>query len=103
MADTYLRITQTSRPQMGNQAIALANNLRDLRDRADALNDSASNMHDGATFTTVELMFGLSAGQGGNFVTLLQQLHDILNTNTTVAGVDRLARLDEFIGRLAGQ
>lgn len=104
MANDFLKITQGSgRPTPGAQAIGLANALRDVRDRADALNDMASHMHDGATFTTVEANFGLPGGTGGAFVTMLQNLHDILNTNTTVAGADRLSRLDEYIARLAGQ
>jgi hypothetical protein len=103
MANDYLKITQTNRPQPGNQAISLANQLRDVRDKADALNDMAGRMHDGVTFTTVEANFGLPAGTGGNFVTLLQQLQDILNGTTEVTGANRLARLDEFVSRLAGQ
>ena len=83
--------------------MGLANQLRDLRDKADALNDAASHMHDGATYTLVETRFGLAPGAGANFVTMLQQLQDILNTNATIAGADRLSRLDEFVARLAGQ
>lgn len=103
MANDYLSISKTNRPQLGSQVISLANLLRDVRDRVDALNDSASHMHDGATFTAVETNFGLPAGTGGNFVTLLQNLQDILNTGNTIAGATRLANLDEFVARLAGQ
>lgn len=88
---------------MGNQLIRLANMLREVRDLSDALNDAASHMHDGATFTTVEANFGLPGGAGGNMVTLLQQMHDILNTDTAVSDANRLSRLDEFVSRLAGQ
>lgn len=103
MANDYLKITQTNRPQPGHQLVGLANLLRDVRDKADALNDMASRMHDGATFTAVETNFGLPGGTGGNFVTMLQQLQDILNGNTEVTGANRLSRLDEFVARLAGQ
>lgn len=102
MANDYIKITQAGRPQLGSQVIRLANLLREVRDLADAVNDAAGHMHDGVTYTTVETNFGLSGG-GSNFVSLLQNTHDILNTNTTVAGVDRLSRLDEFVARLAGQ
>ena len=67
------------------------------------MNDAASHMHDGANYAMVETRFGLAGGAGANFVTMLQQLHDILNSNATVAGADRLSRLDEFVARLAGQ
>jgi hypothetical protein len=103
MANDFLAITATSRPQMGNQAIRLANLLREVRDLADALNDAANHMHDGATFTTVEQRFGLPGGTGANFVTLLGYVQEILNTSTAVSDANRLARLDEFVGRVAGQ
>lgn len=103
MAIDYVVITKTNRPHMASQAIAAANVLRDLRDRIDALNDAASHMHDGSNFALVESQFGLSGGAGGNWVTMLQQIQDILNTNVTVAGATRLAQLDEFVSRVAGQ
>ena len=102
MPNDYIAITRTNRPQMGTQAIRLANLLREVRDLCDALNDAASRMHDGVAYTTVESNFGLSGG-GANFVTLLQQTHDILNGNTEVTGANRLSRLDEVVNRLAGQ
>lgn len=103
MAIDYIVITKTNRPQLANQAIRLANLLREVRDLSDALNDVASHMHDGANYALVESQFGLSGGAGGNFVTLLQQNHDILNTSVAVSDANRLARLDEFVARLAGQ
>lgn len=103
MAIDYQVITKSNRPQLGSQAVGLANQLRDLRDKADALNDAASHMHDGANFAMVEAQFGLAPGAGGNFVTMLQQMQDILNSNATIAGATRLANLDEFVARLAGQ
>lgn len=103
MAIDYQQISKTNRPNLGAEAIAFANALRDVRDKCDALNDAAAHMHDGSNFATVETMFGLTGGQGSNWVTLLQQTHDILNTNATVAGADRLSRLDEIVARVAGQ
>jgi hypothetical protein len=103
MANDFIKITATSRPQMGNQVIRLANLLREVRDLTDALNDAAGRMHDGATYTTVESNFGLPGGTGANFVTLLGYVQEILNTSTAVSDANRLARLDEFVSRLAGQ
>lgn len=103
MADDYIRVTPTNRPQMGNQTIRLANLVREVRDLTDAINDAASHMHDGVTYTTVESNFGLSAGTGANFVTLLGLIQTIFNTNTDVTGANRQSQLDEFVSRLAGQ
>lgn len=103
MANDFLAIQRQGRTNLGSQLVSLANALRDVRDKCDALNDAASHMHDGATYTTVESQFGITAGQGANFVSLMGLLNNILNTNVTVAGTDRLAQLDEFVARLAGQ
>lgn len=103
MANDYIIITKTNRPQLGTQTVRFANLLRELRDLNDALLDAANHMHDGATYTTVEAQFGLPGGTGANFVSLLALGNDILNTNATVAGATRLAQLDEIVARLAGQ
>lgn len=103
MANDYIIITRTNRPQLGSQIIAAANRLKELRELVRGLADVAGHMHDGATYTTLEAQFGIPAGSGANFVTLLGLLDNILNTNTTVAGTDRLSQLNEFVGRLAGQ
>lgn len=103
MANDFLVISKTNRTQPASQAIRLANLLREVRDLADAVNDMASHMHDGATFTTVEAQFCLPGGTGGNFVTMLQQMQDILNTNATIAGQTRLDNMDAFVARIAGQ
>lgn len=103
MPNDYVAITRVNRPNPGNQIVRLANLIREVRDLSDALNDMAGRMHDGVTYTTLEANFGLSAGAGANFVTLLQQTNDILNTNVEVTGANRLSRLDEVVSRLAGQ
>lgn len=103
MANDFIVVTKTNRPQLGTQLIRAANDLRGLRDLVDALLDAANHMHDGVTYTTLEAQFGLPAASGANFITLLTAVSDILNTNATVAGATRLAQLDEFVARLAGQ
>lgn len=102
MANDFIKIQSPSRPQMGTQIVRLANLVREVRDLADALNDAAGHMHDGATYTTVESNFGLTGG-GANFVTLLGLINNILNTNGEVTGANRISQLDEFVARLAGQ
>lgn len=103
MAADYLAITKTNRPQLGNQLIAAANRLRELRDLVDALNDAGQHMFNGGDYTMFETQFGVASGQGANALTLLGLMHNILNTNTEVTGANRLSQLDEFVARLAGQ
>jgi hypothetical protein len=50
-----------------------------------------------------EAQFGLAAGQGANALSLLGLINTILNTSGEVTGANRLAQLDEFQARLAGQ
>lgn len=103
MAADYIKITKTNRPQMGNQLIRAANLTRELRDLIDALNDAGSHMFNGADYAVFEEQFGLVAGTGANTLTLMGLINNILNTNTDVTGANRLAQIDEFVSRLAGQ
>lgn len=102
MANDYIVVTRTNRPNLGTQIITAANRLKELRELVDGLADVAGHMHDGVTYTTFEQQFGLS-GNGANVITLLGLIHTIFNTNGEVTGANRLAQLDEFVGRLAGQ
>ncbi len=103
MAADYLVITKTNRPMMGSQWIALANQIRQVRDLCDALNDAGSHQFNGSDYTVLEAQVGLAPGTGANALSLLGLINTILNTNTDVTGVNRLAQLDEFVARVAGQ
>jgi hypothetical protein len=103
MAADYIVVAKTNRPQLGAQLVNLANRLREVRDLCDALNDIGQHQFNGADFSLFEAQFGLTAGTGANTLTLLGLINTILNTSGTVAGVDRLSQLDEFVSRLAGQ
>lgn len=103
MAADYLVITKTNRPQLGSQLIRAANMMRELRDMVDALNDVGQHQFDGGDFAMFEAQFGISTGQGANALTLLGLINTILNTNTDVTGANRMAQLNEFVDRLAGQ
>lgn len=103
MAADYIVVTKTNRPQLGSQLIRAANLTRELRDLVDALVDAGDHMNDGSSWAMMEAQFGLAAGTGANTLTLMGLIQTILNTNATVAGTDRLAQLDEFVARLAGQ
>jgi hypothetical protein len=101
MAADFISVTKTSRPQLGNQLIRAANLTRELRDLIDALNDAGQHMFTGADYTVFEAQFGVTGG--ANVLTLLGLINNILNTNGEVTGANRLAQLDEFVARLAGQ
>lgn len=103
MAADFLAITKTNRPQLGTQLVRAANLTRELRDLIDALNDAGQHMFNGGDFSMFETQFGIGAGSGGNTLTLLGLINTILNSNTDVTGANRLAQLDEFVARLAGQ
>lgn len=103
MAADYLVITKTNRPQLENQLIRAANLTRELRDLVDALNDVGGHMFTGGDYSVFEAQFGVASGQGANALTLLGLAQTIFNTNTDVTGANRLAQLDEFVSRLAGQ
>lgn len=103
MAADYIVITKTNRPQLGSQLIRAANQLKELRELVDGINDVGQHQFNGADYAMFEAQFGLLPGSGANTLALLGLINNILNTNGTVAGVDRLAQLDEFVGRLAGQ
>lgn len=101
MAADYITVTKTNRPQLGNQLIAAANRLRELRDLVDALNDAGAHMFDGADYSVFEAQFGVTGG--ANVLSLIGLLNTILNTNGDVTGANRLSQIDEFVSRLAGQ
>lgn len=103
MAADYIVISRTNRPQLGNQLIAAANRLKELRELVDGLNDAGQHMFDGADYSVMETQFGLAAGTGANTLTLIGYLQEIFNSETEVTGATRLARIDEFQSRLAGQ
>lgn len=101
MAADFIVVTKTSRPQMGTQLIRLANLLREVRDLSDAINDAGNHMFDGADYSLFESQFGVTGG--ANVLTLMGLVNNILNTSGEVTGANRLAQLDEFVSRLAGQ
>lgn len=103
MAADYIAIVKTNRPQLGNQLIAAANRLKELRELVDGINDIANHQFEGADYSMFEQQFGITAGQGANALTLLGLINNILNTSGDVPGANRLSQLDEFQSRLAGQ
>ena len=101
MADDFVVVNRAK--QHGNNTVRIADLLRELRELIDKEMDAFDHMNNGVTYATAETQFGLPSGAGANFGTLLGNLRDILNTSVEVTGANRLARLDEFVGRLAGQ
>lgn len=101
MAADYIVVNRTK--QLGNQLVRAADLTRELRELVDKLSDAKDHSFNGADFTVLEANFGLAAGTGPNVSTLIGLVQTIFNTNTDVTGANRLAQLDEFCARLAGQ
>jgi len=102
MASDYIEVDRAK--QLGGQLVRLANLIEEVRNLAAGLRDKADhNVADGPVYTDLETNFGLGTGDGGSVATLLLYMDEIFNSSTTVAGSDRLARLEEFVARIGGQ
>jgi hypothetical protein len=98
MAINHIKVLRTE--QLGADLIDLSRQLQSTRDKANRLIDIANTLWDSGDFATLEDRFGLETGNGGDVLFLLSYLDEILNTNTTVSGADRLARINDFCARL---
>lgn len=106
MAADYIVITKTNRPQLGAQLIRAANLLKELRELIDGLADVSNRQFNGGDYTKFLSQFGVTVDAdvtAANVMTLIGLIQTIFNSNTDVTGVNRLAQLDEFVARLAGQ
>jgi hypothetical protein len=101
MAADFITVDRSK--QLGNKLVRAAELFRELRELVDCISDAKDHSFDGADFSLMETNFGLDTGVGGNTATLIGYMNEILNTETTVAGDVRKARIDEFCARLAGQ
>lgn len=101
MAADFIVVNRTK--QLGNTLVAVASNLRQLREDIDKLNDAVGHSFNVSDYSVMEANFGLASGTGANTATLIGLINTIVNTNGTVAGQTRLDQLDEFAARLAGQ
>ncbi len=102
MAADFIALDKTKTE--GARIVALANALLGVRQNVAALNANAARMVDaGPDYKVLQARTGVSITYAGDLSTLLLYMEEIFNSNTTVAGADRLARLDEFIARIAGQ
>lgn len=101
MAADFIAL-DTTKP-MGRNIVRLAELVREVRELIDKLNDNKDHMVDSLVYTVLESRTGASTAYSGNLATLLGYMQEIFNSNATVAGADRLARLDEFVARVAGQ
>lgn len=101
MAADYISVNKAKLP--GSNLVRAADLLRELRELVDKENDIVGHSFNASDYTVMEANFGLTTGTGQNTATLLGLINTILNTNTDVTGANRLAQLDEFVARLAGQ
>lgn len=91
MADDFIKIDRTK--QHGNQAVRLAGLIQEAQDMADNLEANAQRQWDTGEYTTLETKFGLQAGAGANFLTLLGLVKTALNH----------ADLQQYVARVANQ
>lgn len=106
MPADYVQVDRSKQP--GNQLVRLASLLTEARQISDAIVNIGS--HTIATtstnpdYTLLATVFGLnSAGDAEEVATMVTNINDILNSTSTVAGVDRLSQIDEFTGRVGLQ
>ena len=101
MAADYISVNKTK--TLGASLVRSADLFRELRELVDKLNDVGQHSFTGSDYTVFEANFGLVAGTGANALTLLGLINTIVNSNTDVTGANRLAQMDEYVARLAGQ
>lgn len=101
MAADYISVNRAK--QLGNSLVRAADLTRELRELVDKLSDAVGHSFAASDYSVMEANFGLAAGAGANTATLIGLVQTILNGNADVTGAARLAQLDEFCSRLAGQ
>lgn len=101
MAADYVKINRAL--QLGNNLVRAADLLLEVRQLVSKMLAAGNHSNDGTNYTLMESNFGLPAGSGANVLFLLGLVDTILNSASTVTGTNRLAQLDEFCARLAGQ
>jgi len=101
MAQDYIVVNRSKQP--GNQLVRLASILTEARAIAENIVNIGGHTIAGADHTQMESVFGLVAGDGCDVVGMVVDINNMLNKNTTVAGADRLAQIEEFTGRLGLQ
>lgn len=101
MAADYINVNRSKQP--GNNLVRAADMLAELRNLVAKIYASGNHMNDGVDYSLFEADFGLAAGSGANTLTLIGLLNDTINASVDKTGAVRLAQLDEFCARLAGQ
>lgn len=98
MAIDHINIDRSK--QLAADLIDLGRLLSAVRDKTRRLVAIANHQWDTDNYGTLETRFGIETSKGADALFLLNVLHEILNTTTTVSGADRLTRLDDFCARL---
>jgi hypothetical protein len=89
--------------QLANNIVRQAELIRELRELSDKNSDNANHMFNGSDYTVLIAQTGVSIDNAAQLTTLLGYMTEIMNSIATIAGADRLSRLDEFVARLSGQ
>jgi hypothetical protein len=101
MAADYIVVNRSK--QLGNGLVRAADLFRELRELLDKLKDAGNHAFDGGNYTLFENIFGVAPGAGANTLFLLNLIDQIVNTNVAFVGDQRVALIEEFCARLAGQ
>ena len=89
MAADRIAIDRTK--QAGNQTVRLANLLQECANLCDNLKENADHAWDTGQYGQLEGDFGLGAGAGANFLTLMGNLQTALGDATIVEFRSRVA------------
>ena len=101
MATNYIQVNRSKQP--GNKLVRLAALLTEARQISNDIVNVGGHTITGANHVLMETVFGLTTGDGDDVSSMVVSINNILNKDTTISGVDRLADLDEFTGRLGLQ
>lgn len=101
MAIDFIQVN-TTKP-LGAKVVQAANALRAYRELIALIVADVNHMNDGSDYATVETLFGLQAGAGANFVSLLNIQDAIINGTGGAGGATQQGQILEFCARLAGQ
>lgn len=91
MAADFISVDRTK--QLGNSAVRLAGLIQESQNLCDDLKANADHQWDTGDYTLLESKFGLAAGAGANFLTLLGNVQTALGA----------AALAEYVARVANQ
>lgn len=101
MAADFIPVN-TAKP-FGALAVQTGNLIYQLKSSVTRMVAAANHQNNGADYSMVEQQFGLQAGAGANFVTLLNIMDAIFNGATGAGGATQQGQINEYCARISGQ